>query len=199
MEFGQISRMSKAEVQQVLTALGMGQDNARLTLPELRQKLMDFKKQQQHTTLEETMRKLSNMKKDILKAKVADMGVPLTGHETIAVLLRKAREHLEELQGTGTDTDEGRTRLMWGKHKGSGTYQSVYETDSGYIQWVLETHSENPTGVGKELKKFAMWILRQEAENPRGFHIPEATFRSPTTPSTGRASSAPSTPIASSK
>jgi hypothetical protein len=73
----------------------------------------------------------------------------------------------------------------------------VYETDGGYIQWVLETHSENPTGVGKELKKFAMWILRQEAENPRGFHIPEATFRSPTTPSTGRATSAPSTPRSS--
>ena len=99
MEFGQISRMSKAEVQQVLTALGLGQDNARLTLPELRQKLMDFKKANQHTTLEETMRKLSNMKKDALRTTVADMGVPLTGHETIAVLLRKAREHLEALQG----------------------------------------------------------------------------------------------------
>jgi hypothetical protein len=193
MEFGQISRMSKAEVQQVLTALGMGQDNARLTLPELRQKLMDFKNSNKHNTLDDTMKKLSNMKKGPLYAAVADMGVSLTGHETIAVLLRKARQHLEDLQKTGPEPGEETTRLMWGKHKGSGTYQSVYETDHGYIQWVLDTHAENPTGVGKELKKFAMWILRQEAENPRGFQFPETTFKAPATP-TGRASSAPSTP-----
>ena len=196
MEFGQISRMSKAEVQQILTALGLGQDNARLTLPELRQKLMDFKNSNKHNTLEDTMRKLSNMKKGPLYAAVADMGVSLTGHETIAVLLRKARQHLEDLQRTGPEPGEETTRLMWGKHKGSGTYRSVYETDAGYIQWVLDTHAENPTGVGKELKKFAMWILRQEAENPRGFQFPDTTFKAPASPAT-RASSAPSTPRSS--
>lgn len=130
MEVGAVSRLSKAECITFLDALGIHYQ-PHWTVPELRQLLTDFKKENPSTP--KLMSTLAATKKPQLLEAIRSMGISLTGNETSAQALLKVRRFLEQTEPL---EDPGCRLLEYGKFKGH-SYSEVYLKHPSYI---VDTH-----------------------------------------------------------
>ena len=110
----------------------------------------------QKTPLETAVSELNRAaaKKSVLQAHVQNMGVKITGNETIAGLQEKAMKYLVQ----SVDV-VGKDKMGFGKYA-SQTYEHVKRTDSQYCQWVRTTAKEG--GCSMYLSRFATWLESED-------------------------------------
>ena len=105
--------------------------------------------------LEVQLNKASRRKSE-LQQMVANMGVTVTGNETIQVLLLKGLDMAAKVS-PGHSQDH----LGFGKHSNK-MYGEVASTDPGYCTWVKETAREGSTCP--RLQRFATWLEAQKED-----------------------------------
>jgi hypothetical protein len=177
-----ISTMSKGEVVTLLEALNL-EHRSSWTLIELREILSEYKKSQTGNDIDAQISRMSRMKKGELMSQVRSMGALLTGNETAAQLLRKARKHLEDLQTQQPAETLLNVRLDFGSHRGK-TYEEVFLNLPGYCEWATTTFREDPVGCYGGLRKFAVWLegRHQMAKDASGSGSSRHPVEQPRTP-----------------
>ena len=107
------------------------------------------------TPLEDAVTALNKAaaKKSVLQAHVADMGVKVSGNETIAILQTRAMQHLvATVEATGQD------KMGFGKYANQ-SYNIVKMNDEQYCRWAITTAEEGSCSM--YLTRFATWLKQQ--------------------------------------
>jgi len=152
--------MTKAELIQALLALGYAVPESQLALatcPELRELLKEIKAARDAsapttaTSTDPTYR-TSQMNKKELVDHCRQLGLELTGNETMDALKVKLRKLKMEQPATGKD------RLNFGMHKTS-TYEFVFRTKPEYVQWCQTMVIEGEPCP--QMKRFTDWVSQQ--------------------------------------
>ncbi|CAE7790042.1 RE1, partial [Symbiodinium sp. CCMP2456] len=110
------------------------------------------KKGKTKTPLEEAVAALNRAaaKKSTLQAHVTNMGIKVTGNETMAILQQRAMQHLIATTD-GTEED----KIGFGKYA-SQTYGHVRQYDEQYCRWAITTAQEGECSM--YLSRFATWL-----------------------------------------
>ena len=161
-----INSATKPALQQMLIDRGETPP-ARWSKVELRHRLLELepelanpkKREENEPELRVWVKKInqaSAKKTNLVTLCENELGLGLSGNETIAQLERKAMEQAHRLAKA-----DPRDYVGFGKHAGL-QYQDIHRYHKEYRAWVIRTAAENQSGCDHRLSRLAQWLF----ENP---------------------------------
>jgi hypothetical protein len=97
-----------------------------------------------------------------------NLGLTISGHETIPILIAKAYNHFYSHVEVHAQDPVG-----FGKHC-SLTYEELLGTDPQYIQWAIRTVEEDPGTTDVRLKRLVRWMSQQNEPTTPPLGTPKA-------------------------
>jgi hypothetical protein len=179
---GPVSRLNKAEVIKWLEILDIPYDTT-ATVLELRAVLTAIKKEQQGSINGDPVKQMAKMRKPQMIKVAGDMGLPLTGNETMGQILIKARAFVNKQKANDPALINAETVVNFGKHRGK-SYSVILKNHPDYITWAITTVNEGPD-PHHELVKLARWGEYQIVMNGKTEPIKKTEYYSISANSSG--------------